>query len=332
MSHFLYVPPVKRAKKERSTTMIKLVFAAIVLFAGIAACLALRSKGKKALGGLVAAAAALVCAVAVILSCVQTVPTGHTGVVTTFGRVENTTLDSGVHFVMPWQNVVKMDNRVQKNTVDMPCFSSDIQEVNMTYTINYQIKKSDAQNIYRTIGVDYYDTVIQPCITESVKVVTARYTAEQLVGKRDDLASAIEEDLTEKLLHYNIEVVSTSIENMDFTDAFTDAVEAKQVAQQNKLRAETEAEQKVVEAKAAAEVRKVNADAAAYELLAKAEAEAEANRKISESLTQELINYTYAQTWDGKLPTVMSGQGGSEMIPVLDVNQMLPQQNPADAE
>ena len=312
--------------------MTKLILAAILLLAGVVAYTALKGKGKKALAGLLLAAAVVLCLGTVALSCVQTVPTGHTGVVTTFGRVENTTLDSGVHFVLPWQNVVKMDNRVQKNTVDMPCFSSDIQEVNLTYTINYQIKKSDAQNIYRTIGVDYYQTVIQPCITESVKVVTARYTAEQLVGKRDELASAIEADLTDKLLHYNIEVVSTSIENMDFTDAFTDAVEAKQVAQQNKLRAETEAEQKVVEAKAAAEVRKVNADAAAYELLAKAKAEAEANRKISESLTQALINYTYAQTWDGKLPTVMTGSEGSSMIPVLDVNELLPQQTEADAE
>ena len=215
-----------------------------------------------------------------------------------------------------------MDNRVQKQTAELACFSSDIQEVNMTYTINYQIKKSDAQNIYRTIGVDYYQTVIQPCITESVKVVTARYSAEQLVGKRNDLAVSIEQDLSEKLLTYNIELVSTSIENMDFTNAFTDAVEAKQVAQQNKLRAQTEAEQKIVEAQAAAEVRKVNADAEAYELLAKAEAEAEANRKISESLTQELIHYTYAQTWNGKLPTVMTGENG--MVPVLNMNELVP--------
>ena len=304
--------------------MTKLVLALILLIVGIFFFLTLRAKGKKSLASLVMTVASILCISAIALSCIQTVPTGHTGVVTTFGKVENTTLDSGVHLVLPWQEVVKMDNRVQKQTAELACFSSDIQEVNMTYTINYQIKKSDAQNIYRTIGVDYYATVIQPCITESVKVVTARYSAEQLVGKRNELASAIEEDLSEKLLNYNIELVSTSIENMDFTNAFTDAVEAKQVAQQNKLRAQTEAEQKIVEAKAAAEVRKVNADAEAYELLAKAEAEAEANRKISESLTQELINYTYAQSWNGKLPTVMSGDSGSSMIPVLDVNKLLP--------
>ena len=303
--------------------MIKLVFAVIVLILGVALYAGLKAREKKSLASLAMILAVAVFVGAVALSAIQTVPTGHTGVVTTFGRVEEKTLDSGVHLVLPWQNVVKMDNRVQKETVDLACFSSDIQEVNLNYTINYQIKKSDAQTIYRTIGVDYYHTVIMPCITESVKVVTARYTAEQLVGKRNELAAAIEVDLSEKLLNYNIELVSTSIENMDFTAAFTDAVEAKQVAQQNKLRAETEAEQKVIEAKAAAEVRKVNADAEAYEVRAKAEAEAEANRMISESLTQELINYTYAQSWNGELPTVLTGEGSS-MIPILNVNEMLP--------
>ena len=312
--------------------MFLLVFAAVALFLGLLAHKLLKGKSKKALSALALGAGSLVCLLALVLSCFQTVPTGHTGVVTTFGRVEEKTLDSGVHLVLPWQKVIKMDNRVQKQSTELPCFSSDIQEVNLIYTINYQIKKSDAQTIYRTIGVDYYQTVILPCVTESVKVVTARYTAEQLVGKRNELAAAIEDDLADKLLAYNIELVSTSIENMDFTDAFTDAVEAKQVAQQNKLRAETEAEQKVIEANAAAEVRKVNADAAAYELLAKAEAEAEANRKISESLTQGLIQYTYAQTWDGKLPTVMAGEGGSSMLPVLDVNELLPQQTEPDTE
>ena len=258
--------------------MFQLIVAVVVLIIGLIIRANLKEKGKKTTSALVTVGAVAISAVLIILSCTATVPTGHTGVVTTFGRVEETTLDSGVHFKLPWQKVIRMDNRIQKNTVEMPCFSSDIQEVNLVYTINYQIKKSDAQTIYRTIGESYYQTVIQPCITESVKVVTARYTAEELVGRRDELAAAIESDLTQKLLAYNIEVISTSIENLDFTDAFTDAVEAKQVAQQNKLRAQTEAEQKIVEANAAAEVKKVNADAAAYELLAEAKAKAEANK------------------------------------------------------
>ena len=140
-----------------------------------------------------------------------------------------------------------------------------------------------------------------------------------LVGMRDELANAIELILSEKLEQYNIEVVSTSIEDMDFTDAFTDAVEAKQVAQQNKLKAQTEAEQRVIEANAAAEVKKVQADAEAYEVLARADAEAEANRKISESLTRDLIDYNYAQSWDGKLPMMMSGSDGAVIVNAGDL-------------
>lgn len=299
--------------------MVAFVFAIIVLVIGLIATIfvfANRKNMAKNHTGTVLAVTLVLTGILFFVSTIATIPTGHTGVVTTFGRVEEYTLDAGVHFISPWQNTVKMDNRVQKQTAVLSCFSSDIQEVNLIYTINYQINKANAQMIYKTIGKDYYETVIVPCITESVKVVTARYTAEQLVGKRNELAAAIEDDLTEKLIAYNIELVSTSIENMDFTDAFTDAVEAKQVAQQNKLKAETEAEQKVIEAQAAAEVRKVNADAEAYELLAKAEAEAEANRKLAQSLTDELVNYIYAQSWDGKLPTFMAGD--SQTVPVLD--------------
>lgn len=257
----------------------------------------------------------------IALSCYVSVPTGHTGVVTTFGRVEDYTLEAGMHFKMPWQEVVKMDNRVQKSTLDMSCFSSDIQEVSLTYTVNYQISKQDAMTIYKTIGTDYYNTVIAPCITESVKIVTAQYNAEALISSRSEMAEKIDNVLTEKLAAYNIILVSTSIENMDFTDAFTEAVEAKQVAEQNKLRAQTEAEQKVIEAKAAAEIKKVEADAAAYELLTRAEAEAEANEKIGASLTEALIAYTYAENWNGVLPTFMAGSDG--MLPMFDMSALL---------
>ena len=227
---------------------------------------------------------ALVGVLVIVFSCYVSIPAGHTGVVTTFGSVENYTLEAGMHFKLPWQEVIKMDNRVQKSTQDMSCFSSDIQEVSMTYTVNYQISKQDAMTIYKTIGIGYYDTVIAPCITESVKIVTAQYTAEDLVSSRSLMASQIEEVLSQKLAAYNIELVGASIENMDFTDAFTDAVDA-------------------------------------YELTTRAEAEAEANRKIAESLTEALIAYTYAENWNGELPTFMTGDGAT--LPMFDMSALL---------
>lgn len=288
------------------------------------------TKPYKKFSGIAFAGGVFLLVLLTFFGCINSVPTGHTGIVTTFGRVENYTLDAGVHFQAPWQKVVKMDNRVQKDTVELACFSSDIQEVNVKYTINYQIDKANAMNIYRSIGKSYYDIVIAPNIIEVVKEVTALYTAENLINCREELSNRIESKLSERLTAYNINVVSLSCEDMDFSDVFTTAVEAKQVAQQNKLKAETEAEQRIIEAQAAAEIKKVeteaqaeaakiSADAEAYQIKTKAEAEAEANKKVAESLTDILIDYEYAQGWDGKLPTFVSGSDG--VIPVLDALQ-----------
>lgn len=246
----------------------------------------------------------VVCGILFGVSFIGTVPTGYTGILTTFGKVENVTLDAGLNFKAPWQKIITMDNRVQKQTVELACFSSDIQEVSMVYTVNFQISSVDAMTIYKTIGTNYYDNVVIPNITEAVKTNVAQYTAENLVNGRSELSNKIAEDLTARLSEYNIILVSASVEDMDFTDAFTVAVEAKQVAQQNKLKAETEAEQKIIEAEAAAKVKAVEADAEAYQIRIKAEAEAAANREIAASLTESLIDYMYYQTWDGKLPTV----------------------------
>ena len=197
------------------------------------------------------------------LGCVASVDTGHVGIVRTFGKVEDYTFDSGMHFKAPWNSVVQMDNRVQKTPNELPCFSSDIQEVTTTYTVNYQISKTNAQNLYRDVGTNYLETVVNPTIQESVKTVVAKYTAEQLIGKREVLAAEIETLLAENLKKYNIDVVSTAIENMDFTDSFTNAVEAKAVAAQNKLQAQIDQERMTMEAEQAAERAKIEAAAQA---------------------------------------------------------------------
>lgn len=261
----------------------------------------------------------------VFLGCLASVPTGHTGVITTFGRVEDNTFDSGFNLKAPWQSVVKIDNRVQKKTVALSCFSSDIQEVTISYTVNYQIDKANAQEIYKSVGTSYYATIVEPSIAECVKLVTARYTAEQLIGSRAELAAAIEDTLSQSLVKYNILISSTAIEDMDFTDAFTNAVEAKQVAAQNKLQAEIEQAQKVMEQEAAAQMAIINANASAETARIKAQSdlevtkiqadaaeyagqkEAAANKAISSSVTPELIQYYYIQAWDGKLPNTYVG-------------------------
>lgn len=267
-------------------------------------------------GRIVATVLVIIIALIFAISSFSFVPTGHTGVVTLFGKVEDYTLDSGIHFKNPFARVIKMDNRIQKKSVELSCFSSDIQEVKVVFTLNYQISKEYAMNIYKTIGKHYFDTAVAPIITESVKTVAAKYTAEDLINKRNELAMAIETDMKEKLLAFNIELVNTSIEDMDFTDAFTNAVEEKQVAAQNKLKAETEAAQRVVEAEAEAQIRRVTAEAEAYEILQRAEAEAQANQKLAESITDRLIEYRYYEVWDGKLPQMVMGESTTPMVQI----------------
>ena len=267
----------------------------------------------------------------IVISCVRTVPTGHTGIVTVFGRVENETFEAGVHFTAPWKDVVNMDNRNQKASIDMACFSSDIQEVSVTYTLNYQISKSNAQMIYKDIGVSYYETVITPRVQEAVKSELAKYTAEELLSNRSRLSQDIRVVLTEKLNAYNIVVVDASIENLDFSDAFTDAVEAKQVAEQKSKQAQIEQNQKNMEAEAAAKRAQIEAEAAAKVSVIAANAELDVVKiqadaaeyagqkdaavigqvrdifaKDPQNLTDEdfkaLLLYYYILQWDGKLP------------------------------
>ena len=296
--------------------MVWFILSILALIVGAIVAVANGCTNGKAAAVATSIATVVVVAILLGLSCMANVPTGHTGVLTTFGKVEDHTLESGMNFKAPWQSVVKMDNRVQKQTTDLICFSSDIQEVSMKYTVNYQISSADAMTIYKTIGTDYYNNIIVPNITESVKTAVAKYNAEALVSDRSELSQVIQADLTVRLANYNIIVVSASIEDMDFTDAFTNAVEAKQVAEQNKLKAQTEAEQQIIEANAAAEIKRVNseadaaakkiaAEAEAYEIEVKAKAEAEANKQIAESLTDELIKYKYYETWNGELPDVV---------------------------
>ena len=276
---------------------------------------------------IVIAAAALVLLVAV--TCTATVQTGYTGIVTTFGKVEDITLEAGFHFKTPFQKIITMDNREQKDSFTTEAFSSDIQQVNIIGSINYAINKSTAMNLFKEVGTDYFNKLVYPRMLEITKGVFSKYTAENLVANRQRLSEAIREGLHSELDQYGINVISVSIENLDFTDAFTDAVEAKQVAAQKKLQAEIEqgqmtmesqqqAERKRINAEAEANVARINADADAYALQVRSEAEAEANKKIAESLTENLIRFNEIKAWDGKLPTYMAGEGTATM-PILNL-------------
>ena len=270
----------------------------------------------------------IICAL-IYSTCTAQVPTGYTGILTTFGRVESYTLDAGFHFKSPFQKVVLMDNREQKTSFKTQSFSSDIQQVDIDGSINFSINQATAMNLYRQVGTSYFNTLVMPRLLENTKAVFSKYTAENLVAARETLSRTIRDQLSSEMERYGINISSVSIENIDFTNSFTDAVEQKQVAAQKKLQAEIEQEQKTMEtqqqaerqritAEAEAAVKKIEADAAAYATRVKAEAEAEANQKIAASLTDSLIKWQQANNWDGKLPTYMAGES-SASLPILNI-------------
>ena len=197
--------------------------------------------------GLIILIVAVVLVLIVSLTCTATVQTGYTGIVTTFGKVEDVTLEAGLHLKSPFQKA----------------FSSDIQQVDITGSINYAINKSTAMNLFKEVGTDYFNKLVYPRMLEITKGVFSKYTAENLVANRQRLSEAIREGLHGELDAYGINVISVSIENLDFTDAFTDAVEAKQVAAQKKLQAEIEQGQMTMETQQQAERKRINAEAEA---------------------------------------------------------------------
>lgn len=254
---------------------------------------------------------------------------GNVAVVTRFGKAQDEVLEPGMHVKSYFSTLNPMSTQTQKVQIPLAAFSSDIQQVNAVVTLNYNVDKTNAVTLFREVGKDYVGSLMSPRIQENTKIVFSHYTAENLVQKRDTLSAEILALMQEDLSPYGIYVSAVAIEDIDFTDAFTNAVEAKQVATQEKLTAQTQqerltmeaeaqAKRATIEAEAAAERQRIAAEAEAYSVTVKAEAEAEANAKVAASLTQELIDYTKAQLWNGEMPAVMG-----DATPILDMTDFI---------
>jgi regulator of protease activity HflC (stomatin/prohibitin superfamily) len=158
----------------------------------------------------------------------------------------------------------------------------------------------------------FEEVLITPAVNEVLKAVTAKYTAVELVSSRAEVSMLLDDGLNEKLNAYGIFINELNIINWDFSEEYINAVEAKQVAEQNLIKTRTEQEQALVIANTEAQKRVIAAEAEANEIKVLAEANAESNRILNESISELLIRYQSVSKWDGKLPTVMSG--GDNML------------------
>lgn len=222
------------------------------------------------------------------------VPAGNKGVLLNMGAVSGKVLDEGLNFHIPFfQQVEVIDVRMQKYEVsENSSASKDLQTITTAIAVNYRIDSSKVNELYKNIGMSYESTVISPAIAECLKAVTAQYTAEELITKRAEVSDVMKEFLQKKLNDKYIFVDSFNVTNFEFSQAFNNAIEEKQIAEQNALKAqydltriETEAKQAVVQAQGEAESMKIK----------------------NEQITQNIIMLEFIQKWDGKLPYYMGG-------------------------
>ena len=252
-----------------------------------------------------------VIAVAVLVvgfSAFTVVPAGSTGVLVTLGKVSETPLQEGLHFKLPFvQSIETVSNKIQKIEVAAPAVSKDLQSINSSIAVNFRVGNKSAAYIYKNIGSDYQSVVLLPAVQESMKSVTAKYTAEELITERATVGQEVQEALSAKVSGYGVVIEKFNIVNFEFSAEFDNAIEAKQVAEQNLIKTKTEQEQAIVIAEAEAKKKLIEAEAEAKAILQKAEAQAEANRKIAASLSEEMIEYAKVEKWDGKLPIATDG-------------------------
>lgn len=246
------------------------------------------------MGGLV------VVVIGLIASTVVIIQTGYAGVKLRLGAIAGS-LPEGVHFVVPGiESVVLMDVRTQKDESKATAASRDLQTVTTDLALNFRVDKLNVDKVFQQVGQEYKSRIIDPNVQEAIKVVTAKYTAEDLIRQRQQVKSEVEIEITKRLAQYNliVEPNGLSITNFEFSPEFNKAIEAKQVAQQEAEKqkyvlqqAELEQQTKVAQAKGEAEAAKLNA----------------------ESLKAQggalVVMREWIDKWDGKLPTVASSSG-----------------------
>jgi regulator of protease activity HflC (stomatin/prohibitin superfamily) len=247
---------------------------------------------------------------------VKIVDSGHRGVLLHWSAVDLTKppLDEGLHFVVPFaDDVVNIEVRTLKFDKSSTSASKDLQTVATTVTVNYHPAQDSVHFLYKEIGLDYENRVIQPAIDETVKQITANYNAEELITKRPQVKADIQSEITTRLNEFNLVTEVISITDFEFSALFAQAIESKVEAEQKAKKAENDLIRIEVEA------RQVEAHALglAKANIAEANGEAEAIRIINQALADNpnYLDWLKTQAWDGKLPLVV-GQGGTPFIQI----------------
>ena len=251
----------------------------------------------------------IVCLILILVSSsITTVPTGYVGVKTRFGKVQADVIQEGLNTKAPFiEKIVKIDCRTQKIELENATATKDLQEVTFKIAVNFNINKETANELYRTTGINYQDIVVSPSILESIKAVTAQYTAEELITKRSEVSNKMQDTLKGKIENKGFNIVDFNIIDLDFSAEYNQAIEKKQVAEQQAKQAQYELEKAKVENE-----KKIE----------NAKADAEVMRQQNAQITPETLRLKELENqqkliekWNGALPTTSLG----DSIPMLSL-------------
>jgi regulator of protease activity HflC (stomatin/prohibitin superfamily) len=244
----------------------------------------------------------------------EMVPAGYRGVLLRFGAVQGV-LGEGLHFVTPFASKVSlMEVRTMKADAKASSSSSDLQVVTAEVAVNYHVSPDKVGELYKTVGLSYEDRVVNPAVQETLKSITAKFTAAGLVTERAAVKAMLDDQVSKRLARYDliVEPSGVSLVNLEFSAEFNKSIEEKQVAQQNSQKALYLLNQAKTEASTA---------------IAKAKGEAESNRLKAIALNvkggQQVLAREWIDKWDGKLPTV-SGGTSSNLIDIKSLMETAP--------
>ncbi|MEK7825220.1 MAG: prohibitin family protein [Nitrospirota bacterium] len=236
----------------------------------------------------------------------RTIGPGERGIVfSQIGGVKDVILDEGIRFKIPFvEDIIKADVRIQKSQTEASAASKDLQTVSSTIAVNYHVDPSKVNKIFQEVGLAFKDRIIDPAVQEAVKAAAAQFTAEELITRRSEVKDQIKESLAKRLLVFNIIVDEFNIVDFSFSQQFNAAIESKQTAEQQALKAKRdldrikiEGEQKIVQAKA----------------------ESESQRLQKETISPIILQLRAIEKWDGHLPQVVG-----QTTPFIDIGSLTP--------
>lgn len=251
------------------------------------------------------------------------VKTGHIGVKTRFGGVTSGSLPAGLHFRVPFiEDIDQIEVREQKMEMSTTASSADLQTIQSSIAANFRPDPANAHLLFEEVGREYEQRILFPAVEETVKAVTAKYTAEELITRRTQVRDEMELMLKSRVEGNHITITKFNIVNFEFSRSFNNAIEEKQTAEQEALRAtnilrrmKVEADQKIETARGAAESVKLAAQAEAEAITMRAKAEAGAQKLLAEVINRDVIRLRAIEKWDGTMPKVTG-----ETVPFISID------------